>query len=91
MRIKLYGLLREAAGASAVSLPAKPGATVSDVLTDLARRYPALRDRLFLWDGSLQPYLLIAVSGIDIRDRGGLAHPVRPQDEIAVFPPSAGG
>ena len=91
MRVRLYGTLRDAVGANRVPVTVPRDGTVGGALTDLCRQFPALKPRLFDDDGALQPYVLVAVSGKDIRDGGGLDHPVGSGDEIAIFPPSAGG
>jgi MoaD family protein len=91
LRVKFFGLLRADVGASSLLMPVKPGESVGGVLKHLAERYPPLQRRLFDRDGALQPYWIIAVNGVDIRHGGGTAAPVGPDDEVLIFPPSAGG
>ena len=47
------------------------GATVRDVLQDLARRYPALETHLFE-DGEIAPFVNVYVGGEDVRTLDGL-------------------
>ena len=91
MRVKLFGVLRDFVGNTAVSLPVRGGEAVGEVLHQLAERYPSLSRRIFAPDGELQPFLIISLSGVDIRHCGGLAAVVSPDDELLIFPPSAGG
>lgn len=92
MRIRLYGLLRDAAArTSTAALEVSPGDQVSQVLDRLVAQYPRMRPLLFERPGQLLPYVMIVVNGRDVRDGDGLATAVQPADEMAIFPPSAGG
>ncbi|RZN45184.1 MoaD/ThiS family protein [archaeon] len=61
----------------------------------------ALIDRLFythrdvyeaiLEEGELRPYVRIFVNGRDITFLSGRGTPIGPDDEVALFPPVAGG
>jgi molybdopterin synthase sulfur carrier subunit len=67
------------------------GATVGDVVSDLATRYPALGPRLR--DDAGQPYAFVTIylNDEDIRFHGGFAAAVADGDEITVVPAIAGG
>lgn len=92
MRIRLYGLLRDAAGRCAqVDMEVGPDDTVGSVLERLVTKYPRMRPLLFTAPGAIHPHVIIARNGLDVRDRKGLAEPVSPDDELAIFPPAAGG
>lgn len=92
MRIHLFGLLRDAAAySSKVALEVQPGEQVGHVLERLVAQYPRMRPLLFESPGHLVPYVMIVLNGRDVRDGNGLATAVQPTDEMAVFPPSAGG
>ena len=92
MRIRLYGLLRDAAAhASAVTVDVCEGETVGSVLERLVTQYPRMRPLLFQRPGEIAPYVMIIVNGRDVRDGRGLAGGIGPKDEVALFPPSAGG
>lgn len=89
--MKLYGQFSDVVGDSMIILPnPSSGETVGDVLNRLAERFPGMGSRLFRHPGELQPYLLIAVGGLDIRLSGGLSTPVHGNDEVMIFPPGAG-
>ncbi|HYG58818.1 MAG TPA: ubiquitin-like small modifier protein 1 [Symbiobacteriaceae bacterium] len=91
IRIRLFGILQQVAGAEPISLPATVAQTAGQVLDALVQRFPALKPHLYDRSGDLQPHLLIAVNGRDIRHRGGLTTAVADEDELLIFPPSAGG
>ena len=66
------------------------GRTAGDVLRDLCAGNPILRDAIF--DGqALAPYVRVMVNGRDIELANGLDTPVNEDDQLAIFPPIAGG
>lgn len=92
MRIRLYGLLRDAAERkTALEMDACEGETVSSLLERLVTKYPRMRPLLFEGPGVLRRHVMVVINGRDIRDGQGLNSPVSSGDEMAVFPPSAGG
>ncbi len=87
MQVKLFGNLRQHTGQLAVTAS---GATIGEVLQDLCAAYPALEKAIFD-AGQLQAYVRVMVNGRDIELTDGLNTPVSEADQIAVFPPIAGG
>lgn len=87
MQVKLFGNLRQHTGQLAVTAS---GATIGEVLQDLCATYPALEKALFDAD-QLQAYIRVMVNGRDIELADGLNTPVSETDQIAIFPPIAGG
>ena len=77
----------EAGGAREVEAS---GATVRELLEDLATRVPALGEKVFDGDG-IRPYVNVYVDGEDVRTRGGLDAPVRDNATIVLLPAMAGG
>jgi sulfur-carrier protein len=66
------------------------GATVRELLEDLALRVPALGSRVY--DGSaIRPYVNVYVDGEDVRTSGGLDAPVRADATVVLLPAMAGG
>lgn len=80
LEIRLFATLKDRAGSNRirVELPERP-ATAADVLLAVAAGYPALAAAL--------PSALVAVN----RAFAGPDTPVRPGDEVALFPPVSGG
>ncbi|BDG59646.1 ubiquitin-like small modifier protein 1 [Caldinitratiruptor microaerophilus] len=92
MEVRLYASLRDVAGTRVVTVPAKPGETVGEVLGRVFARHPALRPLVLSPDGSgLLPHVLVFLSGRSIRELQGLDTPVGEDDELALFPPVGGG
>jgi len=69
---------------------AVPGATVSDVLENLAKQAPEMRSHLFAAN-ELRKFIVVSKNGQDIRLLEGLATPVAANDEIRILASIAGG
>lgn len=67
------------------------GATVGDLVADVASRYPALAPRLRDAAGNPYPFVTFYLNDEDIRFRGGFAAAVKDGDELTVVPAIAGG
>ena len=67
------------------------GATVGDVVSEIAGRYPSLAPRLRDEQGNPYPFVTFYLNDEDIRFRNGFATPVSPGDEITVVAAIAGG
>jgi len=87
MKIKLFGGLRQKAGCAALE---SSGATIREALENLCTENEALRAAIFEGD-SLRPHVRVMVNGHDCELAQGLETAVSPGDQIAVFPPIAGG
>jgi len=82
--IKLYSYLRKVAGAKELSIT---GTSVRDFVTELVNRHPELASHL-LENGQIRPHVIITINGHSVTD---MDVPVTEQDQIAIFPPIAGG
>jgi molybdopterin synthase sulfur carrier subunit len=91
MVIRLYATLRQRAGTRDVDVAWRDGASVGDALRQLIEQRPALDGYVLDPQGRVVPYVSVFVDGRDIRHLDGLATPIGEDDEIAVFPPVAGG
>lgn len=85
--VKLFGNLREHVDASPFQIP---GASIRAVLESACEGNSALREAL-LEDGIVRPHFKITLNGRDIELAQRVATPVGPDDQIAIFPPIAGG
>ena len=79
MKVKLFTVLRDAAGNDEVTLPWRKGMTYLDLLVDLKKKFRALTPLLDSY--------FVAVNG-RFAERGTA---LMPEDEIAVLPPVSGG
>ena len=86
-KIKLYGGLRQKAGGAEQRVS---GATVRAVLGNLCAGKDDLRAAIFA-DDALHPHVRVMVNGRDINLESGLETTVSDNDQIAIFPPIAGG
>ena len=66
------------------------GATVRDLLGDLAARFPSL-GRQILANGEIAPFVNVYVEGEDVRTLQGLDTPVREGATVILLPAMAGG
>jgi molybdopterin converting factor small subunit len=70
---------------------ATEGETVGDVLADLVRLHPALKDQLLTPEGDLHRHLNIFLNDDDIRYLGRLDAKVGSGDTLTLMPAVAGG
>jgi len=80
-------LRQEAGGAREVEAS---GATVRELLEDLAAKLPALGSRVY-GDGEIHSFVNVYVDGEDIRTRDGVETPVRDSSTVILLPAMAGG
>ena len=67
------------------------GATVKDVIEDLERRYPGLKERICEADGSVRKFVNLYVNDEDIRFKNNLDTELKEGDELSIIPAIAGG
>ncbi len=85
--VKFYAGLRKVAGTKETSLSAS---TLQAVLNSILQQYPKLQQEI--WDGAgLRPHIIITINGHNIDPESGLNIPLNQEDQIAIFPPIAGG
>lgn len=66
------------------------GGTVGDVIEDLEKRHPGLKDRL-LDEKGVRRFINIYVGEEDVRFTGGLSTELKTGDPISIVPAIAGG
>ena len=69
----------------------RPAATLGDLLHDLIATYGPGFGRWVLPDGAHLGLAMILVDGRDVRNGQGLETRLRPDSDIILFPPLAGG
>ncbi|HEX5036784.1 MAG TPA: MoaD/ThiS family protein [bacterium] len=70
---------------------AAAGATLKDVLDDLNKQFPGIRERLYDEKGALRRFVNFYVNNEDIRFLNGETTPVKDGDEVSIVPAIAGG
>lgn len=79
MRVKLFTVLRDAAGKEEIVMPWRQGMTSPDLIKDLKKNFESMAPLL---DASM-----VAING-RFAERGTV---LMPEDEVAVLPPVSGG
>jgi len=87
MKIKLFGGLRQKAGGAEHEAT---GTTIQEALESICMEKEGLRAAIFDEDG-LRPHVRVMVNGHDSELADGLETTVSENDQIAIFPPIAGG
>ena len=67
------------------------GATVQEILQDLDRQYPGLKERLCDPNGRLRRFVNLYVNEEDIRFLKQESTPIKDGDELSIIPAIAGG
>ena len=67
------------------------GSTVAEVLEDIERRFPGVRDYVVDNGGTLRQYVNIFIGEQWVQDRKGLSDAVEEADEITVMQALSGG
>ena len=67
------------------------GGTVADVVEDLERQFPGIRERLVDEGGELRRFVNIYVNEEDIRFLDGKKTALKTGDQVAIVPAIAGG
>jgi molybdopterin synthase sulfur carrier subunit len=75
-------------GKEAVSID---GASIANVIENLEKNHPGLKDRICEADGSVRRFVNLYVNGDDIRFLDNLQSKVKDGDEISIVPAIAGG
>jgi len=85
MQVLIPSSLRSYTGVSKVEAG---GASLGEVLAELDRRYPGIRFRMVDEQDRLRPHMRVFVKGLAVHE---LAHPLAPDDELAIVQALSGG
>jgi molybdopterin synthase sulfur carrier subunit len=69
----------------------KESATVQELLEELSQASPRFKEAAFDESGELRDYVLLMINRKRIDPRQDLSRPLQEGDELAIFPPLAGG
>lgn len=67
------------------------GNNLAEILEDLERKYPGIKERLYDENGKLRRFINFYVNGQDIRFLKGVLTEVKDGDEVSIIPAIAGG
>jgi sulfur-carrier protein len=90
MQVKVFANLRVICGGVSVEVDPN-GDRVMDVLDKMIEMYPDLDDEVFTEEKKLKPFVHVYVNGRNIVHAQDLETKVKPTDQLALFPPVAGG
>lgn len=85
--VRLYAGLRTAAGVKQTRVE---GNRLRDVLLALVAEHPALDGAVLDGDG-LCPHVVVTINGNHVSPESGIDISIAPDDQVAIFPPIAGG
>lgn len=67
------------------------GKNVKEIIDDLERHYPGLKERICEGDGKLRRFVNIYVNDEDIRFKNNVDTALKSGDEVSIIPAIAGG
>ncbi len=91
MLIKVFANFREICGGKTVTLSIEGEQPIQLVLDELIKDFPLMREELFIEESKLKPLVHVFINGKNIIHLDGLSTNVKQTDEVALFPPVAGG
>lgn len=91
MQVKVFASFREIVLDKTVDVPYREDMTIRDLIDTIIQSYPLFAEEIYTEDRELKPHVQIFINGKSIRHAMGLDTKFDPEDEIAMFPPVAGG
>ncbi len=67
------------------------GKNVAEIIEDLEKNYPGLKERICEGDGKLRRFVNIYLNDEDIRFKNNLETELKENDELSIIPAIAGG
>jgi molybdopterin synthase sulfur carrier subunit len=67
------------------------GTNISEIIDDLEKNYPGLKERICEPDGALRRFVNLYLNDEDIRFKENLATELKDDDELSIIPAIAGG
>ncbi|MBI5746366.1 MAG: MoaD/ThiS family protein [Nitrospirae bacterium] len=89
IRVRIPTPLRKLTGEKG-EIEAK-GANISDLIEDIEKRHPGIKERIYDETGEIRRFINIYVNEEDIRFIDGNKTAVRDGDEVSIIPAIAGG
>ena len=90
VHVKAFANFREILGRD-LSVDAKDGSTIRDLLESLSGSRQQLRSAIFDESGQVREYVIIMKNRKDVSTLQGLETTLEDGDEVSILPPVAGG
>lgn len=90
MQVRVFANLRDICGGVAVEVLPQ-GNRVIDLLDKMVEMFPDLEEEIFTEEKKLKPFVHVYINGRNIIHLDDLQTAVQEADQIALFPPVAGG
>jgi len=92
MIVNYYASLRQVVGSRQVDFVLPQGSTVRQLVEEMVKRFPGLKNEMLDSQGSLYGHIHIFINGRDSTFlEGSLDSILEPDDTISIFPPVGGG
>lgn len=88
---KVFATFREICGGKTVTIPYEANEPIGQLLDKLIDRFPQMGEELFTDEKIIRQHVHVFVNGRNVIHLQGLRTTVKPEDELALFPPVAGG
>lgn len=88
---KVFATFREICGGKTVSITYNENESIDHLLDKLIERFPAMHEELFTEERKIRQHVHVFINGRNVIHLDGLDTIVKPEDELALFPPVAGG
>lgn len=90
MQVKVFANLRDICGGVSVEV-IPDGNQIIDVLNKMVEMFPEIDEEIFTPKKKLKPFVHVYINGKNIIHSEDLQTNVKETDQIALFPPVAGG
>lgn len=91
VELRCFGPVREAVGAKTAERELPEGATVGDLLDELATEFSGLEEQLLDETGEVGDSINVTVEGRNVRQLDGAATTLSDGDLVRIAPPVVGG
>lgn len=92
VKVEFFATLREIVKEKSIIVELAENSTVQDLLADLIERFgKTFKEAIYESKIELRNYIRILVNGRNIESIEGLKTKLNSNDEVAIFPPVAGG
>ncbi|WP_280768332.1 ubiquitin-like small modifier protein 1 [Salipaludibacillus daqingensis] len=89
--IKVFATFREICDGKTIQVSYREGQSIDEILADVTNQFPDMEEELFTEEHQVRQHVHVFINGKNIIHLNGLKTEVKPEDQLALFPPVAGG